>query len=195
MLLAQTYGQEEWEKLRDPLVRFSRASRLFDDIIVKRLGRSEGSPFQIHVKLGGAIRNLIDVGYGVSQILPLVVDILRDKKPRLYLIQQPEVHLHPRAQAELATLLSTFVRTRSKQLLIETHSDYIIDRIRMEVREKRLRPSDAIILYFERYKSEVKIHPIAIDEEGNLVDTPPSYRSFFLDEEARFLGMADVRDR
>jgi hypothetical protein len=192
VLLAQIYGQAEWEELREPLEQFARASGLFDEITVKRLGKGESSPFQIHVKVGGPPRNLIDVGYGVSQILPVLVDLLRDKHPRMYLIQQPEVHLHPRAQAELGTLLATISKTRSKQLLIETHSDYIIDRVRMEVRKGTIKPADAIILYFERERSEVTVHPIEMDENGNLLETPPSYRSFFLEEEGRFLGLADV---
>jgi hypothetical protein len=192
VLMAQLYGQAKWEELREPLEKFARASGLFDEILVKRFGKSESSPFQIQVKLGGPPRNLIDVGYGVSQILPVLVDLLREKRPRMYLIQQPEVHLHPRAQAELGTLLATISRARSKQLLIETHSDYIIDRVRMEVRKGALKPADVIILYFERDRSEVTVHPIEVDENGNLLETPPSYRSFFLEEEGRFLGLADV---
>ncbi|MCI0459091.1 MAG: AAA family ATPase [Gemmataceae bacterium] len=192
VVLAQLYGQAEWEILREPLEQFARASGLFEEITVKRLGKSESSPFQIQVKVGGPPRNLLDVGYGVSQVLPLLVDLLRDERPRMYLIQQPEVHLHPRAQAELGTLLASIAKTRSKQLLIETHSDYIIDRVRMEVREGMLKPEDVVILYFERHRSEVTISPIEIDENGNLVGTPPSYRSFFLEEEERFLGLADV---
>src|SRR5262249_9598219 len=112
--------------------------------------------------------------------------------PRMYLIQQPEVHLHPRAQAELGTLLATISKTRSKQLLIETHSDYIIDRVRMEVRKESIKPAHVIILYFELERSEVTGHPIEMDENGNLLETTPSYRSFFLEEEGRFLGLADV---
>jgi hypothetical protein len=192
VLLAQLYGQAKWEELREPLEKFARASGLFDEIIVKRFGKSESSPFQIQVKLGGPLRNLIDVGYGVSQILPLLVDLLREKRPRLYLIQQPEVHLHPRAQAELGSLLAAIAKEGSKQLLIETHSDYIIDRVRMEVRKETLKPADVMILYFERDRSEVTVSPIELDENGNLLETPPSYRAFFLEEEERFMGLADV---
>jgi hypothetical protein len=192
MLLAQMYGRKEWEEIRRPLERFAKASGLFDEVIVKRLGKSESSPFQIHVKLGGPPRNLIDVGYGVSQVLPLLVDLLRDKRQRMYLFQQPEVHLHPRAQAELGTLLAGIAKSHSKQLLIETHSDYIIDRIRMDVRDKRagLRAEDVIILYFERTKGGVTIYPIELDGRANLRNVPPSYRGFFLDEEKRFLWVS-----
>jgi predicted ATPase len=189
MLLAQIYGQHQWDELRDPLEAFAHAAGLFENISVRRLGKSESSPFQILVRMGGPSRNLVDVGYGVSQILPLLVDLLRDKRQRTYLIQQPEVHLHPRAQAELAPLLGTIAKTHSKQLLIETHSDYLIDRFRMQVRDKKLKPSDVVVLYFERLKGDVIIHPMKLDERGNLLNVPSTYRQFFLEEEKRFLGV------
>jgi predicted ATPase len=190
ILLAQIYGQQQWEELVGPLEAFARAAGLFEAISVRRLGKSESSPFQIHVKLGGPPRNLVDVGYGVSQILPLLVDLLRDRRRRMYLIQQPEVHLHPRAQAELGPLFGAIAtKTHDKQLLIETHSDYLIDRVRMEVRDKKLKPSDIIVLYFERSKGNVIIHPLKLDDWGNLLNVPPSYRQFFLEEEKRFLGV------
>jgi hypothetical protein len=189
ILLAQIYGRKEWDDLRGPLESFARAAGLFDEITVRRLGKGESSPFQIVVKFGGPARKLIDVGYGVSQVLPLLVDLLRDKRQRMYLIQQPEVHLHPRAQAELSSLFGTIAKTHFKQLLIETHSDHIIDRFRMEVRDKKLKPSDVMILYFERHKTGVTIHPLKLDERGNLLNVPPTYRQFFLDEERRFLGV------
>src|SRR5881396_1662040 len=75
--------------------------------------------------------NLVDVGYGVSQALPILVDTLqRPAADEVFLLQQPEVHLHPRAQAELG---SFFVSQAGKKrrFVIETHSDYLVDRVRM----------------------------------------------------------------
>lgn len=109
----------------------------------------------------------------------------------MFLLQQPEVHLHPRAQAELATLIGHLVKVDQKRFIVETHSDYLIDRVRMDVRDKKaLNPEDVSILYFERGKSGVEIHSMGIDKGGNLQNVPPGYRKFFLDEERRFLGGA-----
>ncbi len=74
--------------------------------------------------------------------------------------------------------------------MIETHSDYLNDRVRIDVRDKKnIRREDVVILYFERdkekHKNGVKIFPIFLDELGNLIDAPPTYRQFFL-EESRF---------
>ena len=85
----------------------------------------------------GRKRNLIDVGYGVSQVLPLLVELLPILSgASLFLLQQPEVHLHPSAQAALGSLFCTTVRASGRQLIVETHSEYIIDRIRMDIRDR-----------------------------------------------------------
>ena len=88
-------------------------------------------------------------------------------------------------------MFGTLVKVHSKRFLVETHSDYIIDRVRMDVRDKKsIRPEDVMILFFEMHKDGgVRIHPIEVDALGNLVNAPPSYRRFFLEEERRFLGV------
>lgn len=180
----------EWSDLIEALSSFGRHSNLFEKVEVRRLGPSESDPFQIRVHVGGRAVNLIDVGYGVSQILPIVVDCLRGTRGGTFLLQQPEVHLHPRAQAELGSFLGTLAKQQDKRFVIETHSDYLVDRIRMDVRDGKggLRPEDVALLYFERTDGEARIHRIELDEQGNLINVPPGYRSFFLEEERRFLG-------
>jgi predicted ATPase len=192
MLLAGTYLREpaEWKDIIEALDDFGHASGLFGRVEVRRLGNSESDPFQIRVHVGGKAANLIDVGYGVSQALPIVVDSLRGKQGGTFLLQQPEVHLHPKAQAELGSLLGTLAKLQDKQFIVETHSDYLVDRIRMDIRDKKngLRPEDVSLLYFERRNGEAQIHRLELDEHGNIVNAPPGYRSFFLEEERRFLG-------
>lgn len=190
MVLARLKASEpkKWKELKDELTEFGKECGLFKSVNVKSLGK-ESDPFQVQITVNGSPTNLIDVGYGVSQAIPLLVDCLEESN-HLLLIQQPEVHLHPRAQAQLGSFFGYLVRKQQKQFIVETHSDYLVDRIRMDVRDGRhgLRPEDVQILYFERKDSSVSVHPMQIDECGNLLNAPPSYRRFFLDEEKRFLG-------
>ena len=191
MVLEQLLHEESESavRLHIALNTFGVQSGLFERLHVRRFG-GDADPFQIVVKVGGKERNLIDVGYGVSQILPLLVEILRSPLGRMFLIQQPEVHLHPRAQAAFATFLATVVKERGHQFIVETHSDYIIDRIRMDVRDKvALSPEQVLTLYFEPRKRGTTIHPIRTDTTGNVLDAPPGYRQFFLEEERRFFGL------
>jgi len=192
---------EAWRNIRAGLERFGREAGLFDKIGIRNLGRgrSDSGPFQVEVRRPGkrnkgAMRNLIDMGYGVSQVLPVVTELLRTIQPQMFLIQQPEVHLHPSAQAALGSFFCQAAAT-GKQLLIETHSDHLIDRIRMEVRDGTagLEPNDVSLLYFERNNLSVSIHALGWDQEGNLVSRdggiPTGYRDFFRTERRRSLGL------
>ena len=194
MFLANQYfeGKKQWGDLVAALQRFGREAGLFDEITVKPLGKRSG-PFQLQIRrfdgpAKGPQRNLIDVGYGVSQVLPIVTELLRQDAPDMFLLQQPEVHLHPRAQAALGSLFCR-IASWKRQLVIETHSDHLLDRVRMEVRDRNgtLKPKDVSILYFERGNLEVRIHSVRIDDEGNILDAPAGYRQFFMDEVKRSL--------
>lgn len=197
MHLADLYfrHKDTWGTLKEKIEQFGQAAGLFDEISIKSMGDREGSPFQVQIrKYGGALkgpeRNLLDVGYGVSQILPVITELLRDSTPQIFLLQQPEVHLHPSAQAALGSLFCQ-VATHSHQLIVETHSDHILDRVRMDVRDGEgcLRPDDVSILFFERKGLDVQIHSLRLDEHGNILNTPPNYRRFFMEEQERSLGI------
>ena len=192
IVLARTYTSDPraWESLRKTLTQFGQVSGLFTDVEIRRMGRKESDPFQIRVKISGPAFNLVDVGYGVSQALPIVVDALRQDEETTFLIQQPEVHLHPKARAKNTIFLAFLAKHQHKQFLIETHSDYLADRIRMDIRDsKDLKPSDVSILYFERNNTGVSISPLEVDKFGNIVNAPTGYRQFFLEEERRLLGV------
>ena len=194
--LARLYRQDAdgWQELKTSLEEFGRKSGLFDDISVRSFGDTGGAPFQILVRKQGKRRkgpwrNLIDVGYGVSQALPLLTDLLRPDAASMFLLQQPEVHLHPSAQAALGSLFCDAAAT-GKQIIVETHSDFIIDRVRSDVRDKTtaLNPEEVSILYFERDELAVNIHSIRLDETGDLEGAPEGYRKFFTAEMLRSIG-------
>ena len=197
MYLAEIAAQNGtgWETLKSALEEFGGASGLFDEIRVHRFSKSANAPFQLQVRKGGKgrkgpWRNLIDVGYGVSQILPVITELLRPDAPQISLWQQPEVHLHPSAQAALATFFCGLA-ANGKQLIVETHGDYLLDRVRMDVRDGKtgLKPEDVCVLYFERTGLDVQIHSLRFDAQGNVLDVPPGYRQFFLEEVNRSLGI------
>ena len=197
MMRLEHMNEKSWALLHDNLVKFGRDSGLFTDIKVKRHGRHMSDPFQLQVKVrSGSHANIMDVGYGTSQSLPILVDMLasmpklRSLRSRefIFLLQQPEVHLHPRGQAELASLFVKVFKEQNKKFLIETHSDYMIDRIRILVRKGTLDAEDVSILYFEPKRNAVEIQNITVDKDGNLENAPKGYRDFFIKETDRLLG-------
>lgn len=201
MYLAQmSKRRRTWTSFKSRLEGFGQVSGLFDELHIRHLGKSgDGNPFQVLVRKGGhdgegPWRNLADMGYGVSQVLPLVTELLRPMSgphPVVCLLQEPEVHLHPSAQAALGSLFCSVTKQRNRrrrQLIVETHSDFLLNRIRMEVRDGNgPAPEDVSILFFERDGTEVKIHSLRLDAEGNVLGAPSGYGKFFMDEAAREL--------
>ena len=190
--------QEQWEALKTDLVEFGKSSGLFQNIEIKNLGRSLGAPFQLKFKVRGPNTTIIDVGYGVSQILPILVHALNTKtfqdlpldlqEGAYFLLQQPEVHLHPRAQAEFSSLLVKLANKGNQSFIVETHSDYMIDRARIEIRKGTIRPEDVSLIYFEPKRNIVNVHNIGFDKMANMINVPPHFREFFLQESKRLMG-------
>lgn len=190
-LLNEEPQSEPARRVREAILKFGKESGLFRDVEVKRLGKGSDDPFQVQIGVGGPKVNLIDVGYGVSQSLPVVVLSVLRRQASLLLIQQPEVHLHPRAQAALGTFFADLAATGKDTLLIETHSDYLIDRVRQEVAKGILDPNKVLILFFDKPGIEATVFPIHLDRLGNVEDAPDHYRDFFLQEELNILGQAE----
>ena len=182
--------KQKWEELQKELAQFGKDAGMFDDIYIKGLGKNMGDPFQIQFKIRGPRTNIMDVGYGVSQVLPILVRLLANKnnRPGQFLLQQPEVHLHPSGQAALASLLVNLTKRR-KMFLVETHSDYIIDRVRMDIRKNRISPDDVSLVYHAPEKNGVKIHNISFDKEGNMLNVPSGFQQFIARETDALLGL------
>ena len=188
--------EEQWNGIREKMEVFGRRTGVFDELRIRHLGCEAGSdPFQLQVRKqtgseDGSWRNLVDAGYGVSQILPLFLEFTHPEATAMLQLQQPEVHLHPSAQAGLGSILCE-VAASGRQLLVETHSDHLINRVRMDVRDGTtdLKPEDVSLLFFERSKEEGFIHSLRFDRQGNVLDAPPGYRRFFKDEVNRSLGL------
>ncbi|MCG9129122.1 AAA family ATPase [Candidatus Poribacteria bacterium] len=192
--------KNDWDTLKEKLIEFGKSSGLFQNIKIKNFGRSLGSPFQLQFKVSGPTSNILDVGYGISQILPLLVQVInpstkqKSKKSNnsdYILLQQPEVHLHPRAQAEFSSLLANLASKGNCSYIVETHSDYMIDRARIEIRKRNIKADDVSLIYFEPKRTTVRVHNITFDAMGNLNNVPKHYRDFFLLETDRLMGFKD----
>jgi predicted ATPase len=197
LMQIQSTQKKRWEVLKAQLIEFGKRSKLFQNIDVRNFGGAMGNPFQLKVKVRGPNSNIADVGYGVSQILPILVNSLDPpirrspliEKP-FFLLQQPEVHLHPRAQAELSSLLAASSKLRLA-FIVETHSDYMIDRARIEIRKGNIRPEDVSLIYLEPKGNVVKVHNISFDKMANMEGVPPHYGEFFLKEYRQLMGFED----
>jgi predicted ATPase len=122
-----------------------------------------------------------NVGFGISYVLPIVLALLTAEEGKIIIIENPESHIHPRGQAELGKLIS-LASSIGAQLFVETHSDHILNGIRVAVKENLVDKSKVNVMYFEKTTTEkeqfTKITQIKVDRNGTLSEEPDG----FLDE-------------
>lgn len=133
----------------------------------------------------------VHTGFGLTQSLPIVVAALSAAPEDLLLVENPEVHLHPAGQVQMGKLLAEVARA-GIQVIIETHSDHILNGVRRAVKEQRLTPEQVAIHFFRpRFAQEAQVLSPAVDESGHIDEWP---EGFFdqIDKDANyFAGWAD----
>ena len=126
---------------------------------------------------------LPDAGFGINQLLPVIVEGVLpatiwsplDRMHAIVCVEQPEIHLHPRLQAEIADLMIDTSRgVRGKQWIVETHSELLMRRLQRRVAEGIIEPADISVLYVDPGGFDgSEIHSIKLDEDGNFIDDWP----------------------
>jgi predicted ATPase len=129
-----------------------------------------------HPDVPGVDINLADVGIGVSQILPIVVQRLMlpdtEYSSHLEIIEQPELHLHPAAHSAVAELYIAAAHAGSR-MIVETHSEVFLLRVRRAVAEGRLNPDDVAVYWIRDFPAQSpRIMPIRIQADGSVDQWP-----------------------
>ena len=122
-----------------------------------------------------------NVGFGVSYVLPVIVSLLScSANPNaLVCIENPEAHLHPAAQTRIGELIARCAASGT-QVLIETHSDHLLDGIRIAVKRKILQAESTKIYYFTKQNSMTMAESIAVDQKGNIDKWPEGFFDQFM---------------
>lgn len=128
-----------------------------------------------------------DVGFGISQLLPVIVQLLLEGN-QLVVVEQPEIHVHPRLQAELADLLIASTREhKGTQALIETHSEHLLLRLQRRIRDGALSHEDVSVLYVDSVDgAPATVTRLRLDEDGEFLDEWPD--GFFEERFAEVFG-------
>jgi hypothetical protein len=163
-----------------------RAMGLIRNFRVVPLGKHR-KEYEVLVQTGPRMPEvkLTDVGFGLSQVLPVVVECFYVPARSVVIFEQPEIHLHPRVQAELADLFIDAVRARENgaprncQFIIESHSEHFLRRLQRRIAEEQLPASDAALYFVHTTHQHARLEALDLDTFGNIRNWPPG---FFGDE-------------
>lgn len=168
--------------------KFGTESKLFDKLDVKKTTEEiESPPLIVTIQKNNKSFLMNQVGIGVSQIVPVLIETYASVKihKNNILVMQPELHLHPVAQAALGTYLHSMAQFGLSGVF-ETHSSFLIDRFRSEMRNSNpdLRVQAEIIFCQNQTKGNKAYH-IPIESDGRILNEPIEYHQFFVDEFVR----------
>ena len=184
---------ENWLNI---LLRYKSREELTERInnCLKRLGYSLriewGRQGYVHPMLkdkNGLEVSLKDTGFGISQVLPVLVQGFSCSPGTILILEQPEIHLHPQAQAELGDILIS-IANRGVKLLVETHSEHLLLRLQRRIAEsysienKIIKPEDVAIYFIESDEGSSKVHNVNLNEKGEFIDSPIKFNTFFSDD-------------
>lgn len=129
----------------------------------------------IELSVGGSQRDLTSVGVGVSQALPLIVALLSSPEGSIFLVEQPELHLHPAVQARLADFILN--ARPDLAIVVETHSEVLVTRIRRRAAESIVDPSRIRVTFVEKKVTGSETRNLQMSEYGNLSEWPAGFLS------------------
>ena len=153
--------------------RWLRELEVADGLQVRALGRS--ARYELLVQHRGTLVNLKDVGVGVSQVLPVIVAALFAQPGHIVIVEEPESHLHPLAQAKLAELFANISAERGVQFIIETHSEHLFRRMQTLIARQEVKPKDAAMYFVERDGVAAKLRELKVDELGRVMNWPEKF--------------------
>lgn len=179
---------------------YRRPAKPFEEIIAVKLKEmnlidafrvrpisEQRQEYEVKVQTKGSADwvDLPDVGFGISQVLPVLVQCFYAPAGSIIIMEQPEIHLHPHAQSALADVMIDVINSRENgedrniQLVIETHSEHFLRRLQRRIAESAV-PPDKVSAYFANIsQTPATLEPLQIDIYGNILNWP---QNFFGDE-------------
>lgn len=168
----------EWQEQGAPqLTQLKRALRLLRLLSSVRTTRLRSGIFEVNVQPHNSTMSvsLADVGFGIGQLLPILVADLQLPKGSTLAVSQPEIHLHPSAQADFADYLVRRVRATKNRYLIETHSEYFFNRLRVRVAQGTLSPDDLSVIYLCNDGIQSTTYPLTFGVNGRIEGAPKEF--------------------
>jgi len=136
--------------------------------------------------------SLLDVGFGVSQVLPVLTLCYYAPKGSTIILEQPEIHLHPSVQAGLADVFVDAIKWRKVQIIVESHSEHLLRRLQRLIAEEKLLAKNTALYFTTFSNSESHLNPLTLDLFGNITNWP---QGFFGDAMGDMMAMTEAEMR
>ncbi len=130
---------------------------------------------------------LTDVGFGVSQVLPVLVLLYYVPEGSIVMMEQPEIHLHPSVQSELADVMLAVARHRRVQIIVESHSEHLLRRFQRRAAEASVPSCDLRLYFIQTRRGAAELNDLKLNEWGEIENWPPR---FFGDEMSEIAAIA-----
>lgn len=166
----------------DLIARWLQKVGVLESFEIKRIAEHR-QDYEVVVKVVGArdFVNLADVGFGVSLVLPVLVQLVYVEHGSTLLFEQPEIHLHPKAQSDLADVFIESIRCheegrpREIQLLVESHSEHFLRRLQRRIAEQVLKPEEVALYFCQPGPEGSTIEELKVDEYGRITNWPDNF--------------------
>ena len=143
----------------------------------------------VKMSSSGVITPLTDVGFGVSQVLPVLVLLYYVPEGSTVLMEQPEIHLHPSVQSALADVMLNVAAVRNVQIVVESHSEHLMRRLQRRVAEEQASSEDVRLYFVSSGRGGAQVSDLLLNEWGEIENWP---ENFFGDEMGEIAAITEA---
>ncbi len=163
--------------IEERISEWLREMKLANSFMLERSNNHNGKDYDVRIQMkeDGPKIALADMGYGLSQFLPVLVLCYYAPEGSTLILEQPGIHLHPMVQAQLADLLIEVVNERKLQILVESHSEHLLSRLQLRVAEEKIAANQTALYFCENENGTSKIKSLELDDLGNITNWPKNF--------------------
>ncbi len=168
----------EWEKRANgKITELLLIMKSLDMIEEIKLKRHSGGSYEILVKPinSKVLTSLANVGFGVSQFLPIIVADLQLPNGSTLFLAEPEIHLHPTIQSKFGDYLMQQIYQKEKKYVIETHSEYFLNKIRLGIVKGILKKEDVKVYFLQNNGEDTAVFDVQFTKKGTIENAPPNF--------------------